>query len=129
MAWSMFFDFDAKHDVVTASFKDVVLTSNEDVERWRREVEERLAGFKKKVDLLIDLSGLVVQFGAGRTFGQIRKEVLSQYTQRSFRYGGNEMTRLFVNTSGMITGAATNAYETREEALTALLKDRAKGQK
>lgn len=126
MAWTIFFDYDARNDVVTASFKDVVLQTAEDVERWRNEVEERLGKFGKKVDLLIDLTGLIVKFTAGRTFGQVRKDVLAKHTHRSFRYGGDEMTRLFVNTSGMITGAAANTFATREEALAALLADRAK---
>lgn len=126
MSWSMFFDYDGKHDVVTATFKDVVLNTAEDVERWRRDVEDRFAKFGRKVDLLIDLSGLVVKFGAGRVFGQVRSEVLARNTRRSFRFGGDATTRTFVNTSGMITGAAVNNYNTREEALAALLADRAK---
>ncbi len=126
MAWSMFFDYDGKNDVVTATFKDVVLQTPDDVERWRRDVEERLAKFDRKVDLLVDLSGLVVKFTAGRVFGQIRTEVLARYTRRSYRFGGDEVTRMFVNTSGMIMGAATNTYPTREEALAALLAARAK---
>lgn len=126
MAWSMFFDYDGKNDVVTATFKDVVLQTPDDVERWRRDVEDRLAKFDRKVDLLVDLSGLVVKFTAGRVFGQIRTEVLARYTRRSYRFGGDEVTRMFVNTSGMIMGAATNTYPTREEALAALLAARAK---
>jgi hypothetical protein len=126
MAWSMFFDYDGKHDVVTATFKDVVLQNADDVERWRKDVEERLGRFNGKVDLLIDLTGLVVKFTAGRVFGQARTEVLARYTRRSFRYGGDETTRMFVNTSGMIMGAATNTYPTREEALAALLAARSK---
>lgn len=127
MAWSMFFDYDGKHDVVTATFKDVVLNTAEDVERWRKDVEERLEKFNGKVDLLIDLSGLVVKFTAGRVFGQARSEVLERYARRSFRFGGDDVTRMFVNTSGMIRGAATNTFKTREEALAALLADRANG--
>ncbi len=123
--WTIIFEYDGKHDVVTATFKNVELNTADDVTRWRREVEERLAKFGKKVDLLIDLTGLVVKFGAGRTFGQVRTEVLAKFTNRSYRFGGDDMTRLFVNTSGMISGAATNAFKTRDEALAALLKARA----
>lgn len=124
MAWSMSFDHDAQNDVVTASFTDCILASDEDVYRWKRDVEAQFAKFKGRVDLLINLDGLVVRHTAGRTFGKERREVLERNTHRSFRYGGDEMTRMFVTTSGAINGAAVNHYPTREAALAALLAER-----
>ncbi len=59
-----------------------------------------------------------------RVFGRERSEVLGRYTKRSFRFGGDEMTRMFVSTSGVINGAAVNIYKDRQEALQALLADR-----
>ena len=61
MAWSMRFEYDAQHDVVTAHFTDCILTNEADVLRWRREVEEHLSKYPGKVDLLINLDGLVVK--------------------------------------------------------------------
>jgi hypothetical protein len=124
MAWKMRFDYDKEFDVVTASFEDCVLNNSLDVARWRTEVEGHLSRYPSKVDLLIDLSGLVVKYTAGRVFGRERAEVLGRYTRRSFRFGGDEMTRMFVSTSGVINGAAVNYYTSREEALQALLADR-----
>lgn len=124
MAWSMSFDHDAENDVVTASFTDCILASDEDVYRWKRDVEAQFAKFKGRVDLLINLDGLVVRHTAGRTFGKERREVLERNTHRSFRYGGDEMTRMFVTTSGAINGAAVNHYPSREAALAALLAER-----
>ncbi|MBZ4399324.1 hypothetical protein OWM54_22015 [Myxococcus sp. MISCRS1] len=126
MAWSMSFDYDAPNDVVTANFTDCVLVNEEDVLRWRREVEVHLARYagSGKVDLLINLDGLVVKFTAGRVFGKERREVLERYTHRSYRFGGDEMTRMFVLTSGAINGAAVNHYLTRDEALAALKAER-----
>ncbi|WP_235685555.1 hypothetical protein [Corallococcus sp. Z5C101001] len=120
----MSFDHDAENDVVTASFTDCILASDEDVYRWKREVEAQFAKFKGRVDLLINLDGLVVRHTAGRTFGKERREVLERNTHRSFRYGGDEMTRMFVTTSGAINGAAVNHYPSREAALAALLAER-----
>lgn len=120
MAWSMTFDYDAQSDVVTAHFTDCVLANEEDVYRWRREVEGHLSKYPGKVDLLIDLDGLVVKLTAGRIFGKERREVLERYTHRSYRFGGDEVTRMFVLTSGAINGAPVNHYATREEALAAL---------
>ncbi|WNG32476.1 hypothetical protein F0U60_01855 [Archangium minus] len=127
MAWRMSFDYDEVHDVVTATFEDCVLNNALDVARWRTEVEGHLSRYPSKVDLLINLDGLVVKYTAGRVFGRERTEVLARYTQRSFRYGGDEMTKMFVSTSGVINGAAVNVYNSRDEALKALLADRAGG--
>jgi hypothetical protein len=124
MAWNMTFEYDAQHDVVTAHFTDCILVSEADVLRWRQEVEGHLSKYPGKVDLLISLDGLVVKFTAGRAFGKERREVLERHTHRSYRFGGDEMTRMFILTSGAINGAAVNHYATRSEALTALLEER-----
>lgn len=124
MAWGMTFEYNAAYDVVEASFTDCVLVSADDVLRWRREVESHLSKFGRKVDLLINLDGLVVRFTAGRVFGKERREVLERWTARSYRYGGDDMTRMFVSTSGAINSAAVNHYANREEALQALLAER-----
>ncbi|MFP2928185.1 hypothetical protein ACLESO_23900 [Pyxidicoccus sp. 3LG] len=124
MAWSMSFDYDAQNDVVTANFTDCILVNEADVMRWRHEVEGHLSKYPGKVDLLINLDGLVVKFTAGRVFGKERREVLERYTHRSYRFGGDEMTRMFVLTSGAINGAAVNHYSTRDEALAALKSER-----
>ncbi|MFP2960221.1 hypothetical protein ACLEPN_20945 [Myxococcus sp. 1LA] len=124
MAWNMSFEYDAQNDVVTAYFTDCVLVNEADVLRWRKEVEEHLSKYPSKVDLLINLDGLVVKFTAGRVFGKERREVLERYTHRSYRFGGDEMTQMFVLTSGAINGAAVNHYSTRDEALAALQAER-----
>lgn len=129
MAWRMSFDYDEVHDVVTANFEDCILNNSLDVARWRTEVEGHLSRYPSKVDLLINLDGLVVKYTAGRVFGRERTEVLARYTQRSFRFGGDEMTKMYVSTSGVINGAAVNVYASREEALKALLADRSAGGK
>jgi hypothetical protein len=93
MAWKMTFDYDEEHDVVTASFEDCILNNSLDVARWRTEVEGHLSKYPSKVDLLINLDGLVVKYTAGRVFGRERSEVLARYTLRSFRFGGDEDVR------------------------------------
>ena len=121
MTWKMSFDYDEEHDVVTASFQGCVLNGSLDVARWRAEVEGFLSRYPAKVDLLINMDGLVVKYTAGRLFGRERSEVLARYSRRSIRYGGDEMTRVSVDTSG----AAVSIYRSRDEALKALLADRA----
>lgn len=122
--WRIEFHHDVVNDVVTAYFENCILETAEDAVRWQSEVEESLARFGRKVDLLINLDGLNVRFAAGRAFGKARAEVLAKFAIHSFRYGGDATTRTFVSTSGMITGAEVNAYQTREDALAALLETR-----
>jgi hypothetical protein len=124
MSGRMSFEYDPQNDVVQARFTRYLLVSAADVQQWRADLEEKLAQFGRKVDLLIDLDGLEVTFTAGRLFGQARREVLDRYTQRAYSYGGDEMTRMFLATSGVLHGHPVNQLQTRMQALLALLSDR-----
>ena len=124
MSWRMTFEYDPQNDVVLAHFSRCLLVSAADVQQWKVDMEEKLSQFGRKVDLLINLDGLEVTFTAGRLFGQARREVLERYTQRAYCYGGDEMTRMFLSTSGVLHGHPVNQYETRVQALMALLSDR-----
>ena len=126
MSWKATFSFDQKNDVVTARFNEVLLQNAADVERWRQLVEGHISVYGRKVDLLIDLSGLVVKSSAGRLFGVVRAAVLAKYTNRSFRFGGDQRTQMFIQTSAVLDGTASNIYATEADALAALLKDRTK---
>ena len=48
----MRFEFLSDCDAVHASFTNYVLEEKADVDRWEREVSQKLAGFGRKVDLL-----------------------------------------------------------------------------
>lgn len=124
MPWLMRFEYDAAIDAVNASFTDCVLATGKDVERWEREVKARLATFGRRVDLLIDMSGLVVKATASVAFGEARTRVLSTFAIHSFRYGADRTTRISVLTSSAIHGVDANVYESREDAVKALLDSR-----
>ena len=124
MSGRMTFEYDPQNDVVIARFTRFLLVSAADVQQWRADMEEKLAQFGRKVDLLIDLDGLEVTFTAGRLFGQARREVLERFTQRAYCFGGDDMTRMFLSTSGVLHGHPVSQYETRVQALLALLADR-----
>src|SRR6476469_811492 len=93
------------HDVVFAWFEHWVLETPEDVDHWANEVERELGAFGKKVDLIIDLSGLQVKFAAGRAFGQRRAHILATFTRSSYRINSDDTTEMFLRTSQLITGA------------------------
>jgi len=123
----MRFVFFEEQDVVEALFDHCEIKTLDDVLAWRASVERELGRFGKKVDLLINLDGLVVRPAAARVFGEHRSQVLARFTNRSFRYGGDNATRTSVFTSAVFTGADANVYPSRDAALAALLDARAKG--
>jgi hypothetical protein len=120
----MRFQYDPSLDAVHASFTDCVLSTPKDVERWEREVKARLATFGRKVDLLIDMSGLIVKPAVSTLFGEARARVLRMYANRSFRYGADRSTRISVFTSSVIHQIDANVFATREEAIEALIQSR-----
>jgi len=117
---SLRFDYLAEHDAVHAAFTDYVLETKEDVERWEREVSQKLATFGRSVDLIIDMNGLIVRAKVGSDFGTARARVLMKYALHSVRYGGDRATRTSVLTSAAIHAIEANFHETKEEAVTAL---------
>jgi hypothetical protein len=124
MSWNMSFEYQAQHDVVHARFTGCLLVSPEDVSRWKAEVEEKLAAFGRRVDLMLDLEGLEVTFNAGRLFGLARHEVLERFTLRANCYGGDETTRMFLATSGVLHGRPMAHLENLEAALVAMRAER-----
>jgi len=126
-SWWISFTYDAANDVVDAAFRDVVLETDDDVVCWRREVERRFQRYGRPVDLIINLDGLIVKPSAARSFGAHRAEVLAEHTRVSYRFNGNPQTRTSIYTSAVIHGADANIYDSREEALKALLAHREVG--
>ncbi|HLM73406.1 MAG TPA: hypothetical protein VK459_11960, partial [Polyangiaceae bacterium] len=109
------------------AFRDVILENDDDVLCWRREVERRFQRYGRPVDLIINLEGLIVKPSAARSFGAHRAEVLAENTRVSYRFNGNPQTRTSIYTSAVIHGADANIYESRDEALKALLAHRDAG--
>lgn len=124
MAWTIRFLHDRAYDVVEAKFFDVVLETTADVLRWRREVEQHLTPFGRRVDLLIDLDGLVVRPAASQFFGEQRSQVLMRFSIRSFRYNGSQSTLSSISQTARLYGAAANVHPNRASALAALLAER-----
>jgi hypothetical protein len=102
MSWRISLKYDAPHDVVHARFSKCLLVSATDVEQWRQDVEQELARFGRKVDLVLDLDGLEVSFTAGRFFRQARQELLERYALRVCSFGGDAMTQMFFTISGNV---------------------------
>lgn len=110
--------------VVEARFRGVQLHDSADVDEWARRVNVELARFGERVDLLICLDGLHVHPAASRAFGAVRAKVLSTHARHSVRYGADKWTATSVNTSRVLYGAEANIFDTRDQALAALLEQR-----
>lgn len=126
MGTHMRFVLDEQYDIVEAFFEAYELRSAADVLAWRAKVERELGRFGHKVDLLINLDGLVVRPAAAKLYGEHRSQLLALFANRSFRYGGDNATRTTVFTTSVFTGAEANVFPSRREALEALLDDRRK---
>ncbi len=113
-------EYDPQNDLVQVRFTRCILVNRADVKEWRADLEEKLGGFGRKMDVVIDLDGLEVTFTAGRLFGQARWEVLERYALRASCYGGDELTRMFLSTSGVLHGYPVMESDTREQAVAAL---------
>lgn len=123
--WLIRFRFLPEDDAVLAEFDGVDLNTPEDVHRWAREVDTKLRGFGRKVDLIINLDGLRVKPAASREFGKCRAEVLATHSKSSYRFGGDRSTLTSVHTSAVLQQAAANVYGSFEDARTALHRARA----
>lgn len=117
----MRFLHDSALDVVESISDQVVLNSPADVDEWATHVSDALAGFGKKVWLLINLDGLVVRPTASAAFGKRRAEVLQRFARASVRYGGDPWTLVSISTSAERHHTHGNVFATREEALRFLL--------
>ena len=125
--WVIRFRYVAADDVVLAEFENVNVETAADVARWEREVDERLASFGRKLDLIINLDGLKIHPRTSRDFGRARAQVLGKHAHASYRFGGDGPTRVSINTSSVLDQADANLYATYEEARAALLRDREAG--
>ncbi len=112
-------------DVVIATV-DWTVDSEDDVSLWYEEYRAYFTGrFNRKVDLILELSNFHLSPKIGNFFGQFRAQVLSEFVDRSYRVNQHARERAFMYTSSALHGAPANHYESVEDAVAALLADRA----
>jgi len=127
MAWTVTLHYVQEHDFVLTSYVDVVLRDSRDAIRWRRDVSAQFRQIGKiPVDVIIDLRGLVVKPSGGRAYGEQRALIIQEFCKQTYRFGGDLPTRTSVYTSAVLHGAQANVYATYQDALRALLQDRAR---
>jgi hypothetical protein len=104
------------------------LETEADIVAWCDEYRAYFAQMfgPRKVDLILELSNFRVNPRVGAAFGKARAELLSEFTIRSYRVAQNARERAFMNTSSVLHRAPANHYETIDDAIAALVADRAK---
>ena len=113
-------------DVVIAHV-DWTIETEEDCVAWYREYERYFnARFTRKVDLILELSKFHVGPRIATHWGEYRARVLSEFTTRSYRVKQPARERTYMYTSSAIHGAPANEFASIEQAIAALLADRAR---
>lgn len=118
------FNYRASHDVVVASV-DWTIETEEDVLVWYEEYRAYFTGrFPRKVDIVLELSNFHVNPRVGTFFGKYRAQVLSEFTNRSYRVNQLPRERTFMYTSSALHGAPANHFASVDDAIAAMLVDR-----
>src|SRR5262249_20064526 len=126
MVWHIEHLYDPALDVVNARFTDVRLQTPADVERWKNESEAQYKAIGKRVDLLVDLDGIDVSAAVRHEWALARRYLADKYIGKIYRFNGKAWTRTHIYTGAVLDNAGGEVHPTREAALAALRRDRAK---
>jgi hypothetical protein len=120
------FQYRPLYDVVIA-YVDWHIETEEDLLAWCREYDTYFKGrFPRKVDLILELSKFHLNPRVAPQFGTHRARILGEFTNRSYRVKQAAKERAFMHTAHVLKGGPANHFETIDDALKALLGDRAK---
>jgi hypothetical protein len=127
----MIWQYDAAHDVVTLAYEGVVLETEADVTAfihagdafWKRFDADKLAHERK--DLLVDMGGIVVKPNVATAWNAARGYMVQKYLRNTYRFGGERRTATAVHLGQVLQKVDGTIYASRDEALAALLADRA----
>jgi hypothetical protein len=127
----MIWQYDARHDVVTLEYEGVVLETDADVAAfvqagdvfWKRFDADKRAHERK--DLLVDMSGLVVKPTVATAWNAARGYMVQRYLRNTYRFSAERRTATAVHLGQVLQKVDGTIYASRDEALTALLADRA----
>jgi hypothetical protein len=126
MPGKIHFMYRALYDVVIAHVEWDIDTE-EDLSAWAREYDVYFKKrFTRKVDLVLELSKFHVNPRLAEPFGKLRMRILGDYAHRSYRVRQGPRERAMMNTSRAMHGAPANHFETIDDALKAMLEERAK---
>jgi hypothetical protein len=125
----MIWHYDARHDVVTLSYKDLVLETEADVAWFLRSCDAWWKHFDagkphERKDLLVDMGGIVVKPAVAASWNAARGRLVERYLRRTYRFGGERRTVTAVHLGEVLQKVEGTVYADRAEALAAFLADR-----
>jgi len=119
------FQFRSEHDVVIVTV-DWHLETEDDLDPWYEAYARYFrTNFKRKVDVIFDLTKFHLSPKVAQRFGEVRAKLLREYTARTYRVRLDPFVKTAMYTSRVLHGAPANDFPTIEAALEQLLKDRA----
>ena len=119
------FQFRAEHDVVIVTV-DWRIESEHDLDPWYQAYAQYFRkNFKRKVDVILDLTNFQLSPKVAQRFGEVRAKLLRDYTNRSYRVRLDPFVKTAMYTSNVLHGAPANDFPSVEAAIAQLLKDRA----
>ena len=120
------FQFRAEHDVLVAVV-DWRIDSEDDLKPWYDAYADYFrAHFRRKVDVIFDLTRFHLSPRIARRFGEVRAELLREFTDRTYRVSLTPAVRVAMYTSHVLHGAPANEFPSIDAALAQLHRDRAK---
>jgi hypothetical protein len=127
MLGQIHFQYRCLHDVVIAHV-DWHLETVDDLDVWFKQYEAYFEGrFAEKVDLVLELSKFRLSPRIAPRFRELRSTILARYVNRSYRVKEPNMERAMMYAGAVLNGGPANHFDSMEEALAALLRDRAEG--
>jgi len=125
MLGQIHFQYRCLHDVVIAHV-DWHLETMDDLEVWARQYETYFEGhFTEKVDLVLELSKFRLSPRLAPRFRQLRNGILTKYVNLSYRVKEPTMERAMMYAGSVLHGGPANEFDSIEDALAALARDRA----
>jgi|GEM_PF-4929543 len=122
------FQYRCLHDVVIA-YVDWRLETLEDLEVWVQQYETYFEGrFTDKVDLVLELSKFRLSPRIAPRFRELRGVILTKYINLSYRVKEPPMERAMMYAGSVLNGGPANEFDSIEDALAALMRDRAEGE-
>ncbi len=119
------FQYRCLHDVVIA-YVDWHLETMEDLEVWARQYETYFEGrFADRVDLVLELSKFRLSPRLAPRFRELRSRILTRYVNLSYRVKEPAMERAMMYAGSVLNGGPANEFDSIEDALAALMRDRA----
>jgi len=119
------FHYDVKNDIVIAT-PHWHLQTDEDVRSWFAQYEAYLKPFGRKMDFIVVLDDFEIATTIGSFWGHYRAKLLNDFARLNFRVRAPKKVRLFVNTSGVLHGIATEEAASVDEAVRGILGARSK---